>query len=307
MNIITSGYPYIDIDAYAACIAYAELQNLLGNPSLAVSTAPLNESITPEVLSWQAPLETNYVPSKNNRFVLIDLSDPKFFEKFVVAGQVSEIIDHHPGFETYWQKHLGDRAQIESIGSVGTIIFERWQAAGMAGSISQLSARLLLTAILENTLNFGAQITHERDHAAYKALLKPAGLPPDWAEQYFRGLEGTISKDIGGALIGDTKVLPFKTFSHPLVVAQIVVWDGQKILDQYSDIIESMLANIGQPWFLNLVSVRQKKSYFLCRDAETKQWLGTLLAVGFTSSVGVANRLWLRKEIIKQDLLAFDK
>lgn len=302
MIIITSGYPYIDIDAYAGMVAYAELLNLQDIPAAAVSTAPLNESITSSVLSWNAPLETLYTSSRDDQFVLIDLSDPTFFEKFVVTEQISEIIDHHPGFESYWHKELGDKAQIETIGSVATIIFERWQATGLAHTISQLSARLLLTAIIENTLNFGAKVTHRRDKAAYAALLQLADLPEHWAAQYFTELQASIIADIPRTLANDTKTLEFKTFPGPLVVGQMVVWDGKTMLTEYQELIFETFASYNKPWFLNLVSVSEKKSYFICQNAATKAWLSDLLNLTFDGFKATADRLWLRKEIIKADL-----
>ena len=45
MKIVTSGSAYLDIDAYAGCIACAELLNVLGEPAKALSSAPLNDSI----------------------------------------------------------------------------------------------------------------------------------------------------------------------------------------------------------------------------------------------------------------------
>ena len=39
--IVTSGNRYIDIDAYASCIAYANLLRLKGKNAIAVSTANL--------------------------------------------------------------------------------------------------------------------------------------------------------------------------------------------------------------------------------------------------------------------------
>lgn len=308
MIIVTSGYPYIDIDAYAGCIAYAELLNLMGQPSRAVSSAPLNESITAEVLSWQAPLETSYIPSNQDYYVMIDLSDPKFFEKFATPERVSEVIDHHPGFESYWREKLGDKAQIETIGSVATIIFERWQAAGLVAKMSRTSARLLLTAILDNTLNFGAAVTHERDNVAYQALLGPAGLPTDWAKRYFNDMQQVILADLPSALANDTKHLAFKTFPEKVTIGQLVVWDGQKILDSQKELIKTSLAHHSDSWFLNLVSIVDKQSFFVCSDHRVQAWLGNLLGVGsFKKGIAIANRLWLRKEIIKQDLIKFDK
>lgn len=57
MRVVTSGSAYLDIDAYACCIAYAELLNRQGIEARAVSSAPLNFSICKSVLDWNAALD----------------------------------------------------------------------------------------------------------------------------------------------------------------------------------------------------------------------------------------------------------
>ena len=51
MIVVTSGNKYIDIDAYASCIAYANLLNLKGQKAKAVSSAKPNESIPSSLLN----------------------------------------------------------------------------------------------------------------------------------------------------------------------------------------------------------------------------------------------------------------
>jgi len=302
MNIITSGYPYIDIDAYAAMVAYAELLNVRGIPSKAVSTAPFNESITPEIMSWKAPVETVYTPSSEDTFILVDISDPAFFEKFVNPARVTEVIDHHPSSGDYWHQKLGERAQIEFIGAAATLVYERWQAAKLVDKMSLVSARFLVAAILDNTLNFGAKVTSSRDHEAYDDLLKIADLSPGWTAQYFNDCQASILQDLATALTNDTKILSFKSFPKPIALGQLVVWDSRGIWKKYSVSIEKTLASQNRLWFLNLVNVSQKRSYFICQNPEVKQWLRQLLKIDFKDATAIAERLWLRKEIIKQDL-----
>ncbi len=82
MRIVTSGSAYIDIDAYAGCVGYAELLRAQGQEAKAVSTAPWNESITKSIRSLQAPLEKDYKPGVDS-FVLIDVSDPEYFAPII--------------------------------------------------------------------------------------------------------------------------------------------------------------------------------------------------------------------------------
>ena len=93
MRIITSGSSYADIDAYGGCVAYAELLQKQGIAAQAVTTAPLNESISKTIRSWQAPIETSYTPSDSDTYTLIDVSESEYFDKIVTHTQIEEIID----------------------------------------------------------------------------------------------------------------------------------------------------------------------------------------------------------------------
>lgn len=302
MRIVTSGYPYLDIDAYGGCVAYAELLQTLEVPAAAVSKAPLNESISKTVLSWRAPLLTDYQPSPDDTFTLIDVSDPAYFDKFVNLKRVTAVIDHHLGFEDYWNEQLGDKSNIEFIGAACTLVYECWKDAEQLDKISPLSARLLICGILDNTLNFGAHVTTPRDVEAAEALLARANLPDDWTAQYFTECQEAVLQDVATAIKNDTKTLSFKSFPHPVCFGQLVVWDGQKVLAGHQDVLKKALSDIKPDWFLNLISVGEKKSYFVTDNNKVKKWLANLLELQFKDSVAIADRMWLRKEVIKQDL-----
>ena len=68
MKIITSGSKYIDIDAYASCIAYRELFKLKGIEAISVSTSKLNESITEQILECKQSLDS-YQESEEQEFI----------------------------------------------------------------------------------------------------------------------------------------------------------------------------------------------------------------------------------------------
>lgn len=303
MRIITAGSVYIDVDAYAGCIAYAELLQKQGIEARAVSTAPLNESINVTIRSWQAPLYTNYIPSKDDTYTLIDLSDPDYFDEIVDQNRVDEVIDHHPGLEQYWQERLGDGAHIEFIGAACTMVYERWKAAKLLDEMSILSARLLICGILDNTLNFGAKVTTKRDVEAYNALISRADLLDDWTSRYFMECQDAILDNVAVAIKNDTKILTFKTFDRPVCFGQLVVWDAKQALAEQQGVIREVLASIKSDWFMNLISVGERKSYFITDNTDVQAWLTDLLGVQFDNSIAVADRLWLRKEVIKQDII----
>lgn len=301
MKIVTSGRTYIDIDAYAGCIAYAELLQKQGFAAQAVSTAMPNESITPSIRAWNAPLTTAYTPNSEDTFTLIDLSGPEAFEGFVDLERIDEIIDHHPGMEAYWQQRLGDRAIIEQVGAACTQVYEKWQAAKLFEQMSETSARLLVCGILDNTLNFGAKITTDRDRQAYQALLTRANLPADWSARYFKECQAAILNNPAAALTNDSKTIHFKTFTESMRVGQLALWDGAELAQQQLDAFEAVLLQDTPHWFVNVISIAEGKSYLVTKNAAVQAWLSSLLDVTFKDNVAVADRMWLRKEIMYQD------
>lgn len=303
MKVVTSGTAYLDIDAYGGCIAYAELLNMLGTEAIAATTAPLNESITRTIRSWHAPLETAYTPNDSDTYILIDISYPDYFDTFVAMDRVEEVIDHHPGFENHWKDRIGDKATIEFIGAACTQVYEKWIAAGLLSKMSQTSARLLVSGILDNTLNFKAHVTTQRDKQAYEALLKIADLPSDWPAIYFSECQQSILSDLPHALGNDVKDIVFtRLVQKPASVGQLVIWDAKEVLASHQSVISKIMRNNGDNWFVNIVSIDAGKSYFLSDNPVVQQWLAAVLGVHFNGQTAEANRLWLRKEIIKQDL-----
>lgn len=301
MKVVTAGKAFIDIDAYAGCITYAELLNLCGINAVAATTAPLNESITSTVLSWGGSIKIGYQSTDTDEFILVDISDPTHIDTFVTENKITEVIDHHTGHEAYWHERIGSKARIEFIGAACTQIYELWVEAGKVDQMSVASARLLITGILDNTLNFKAQITTERDHAAYSHLLKIANLPDNWAEEYFQECQIAIEADLRTALQNDTKFFPNNN-KLPNAIGQLVVWDARSLLVQNKDELTQCMSAFSSDWTLNIISIDEGASYFVSTSQEAKDKISQLLHVGFTENIAKANRLWLRKEIVKETL-----
>lgn len=300
MRIVTAGERYLDIDAYAGCVAFAELLRAQGQDALAASTAPLNESITDELRTWQCQFATSYNPSSTDTFSIIDVSNPKHFHPMVALDRVDAVVDHHVGFEDFWNGRIGAHARIEFIGAACTLVYEAWKEAGLLDQMSKTSAGLLACGILDNTLNFKAKITTSRDHEAYDYLHTRADLANDWPKHYFLDCETAIVKDLPTAVHNDSKVLEFKTFSHQLANTQLIVWDNGPILDQM-DILKATLTTLEPHWFVNLISLSDGLSRLVTDEPAVQHWLSHLLNVKFEGAVASANRPWLRKEIIKLD------
>lgn len=302
MKIITSGAAYLDIDAYACCIAYAELLNLQGIPARAISSAQPNASVSKTVLGWGTGLH-DYVPKPHDEFVLVDVSDYHHFDPMVVLDQVVEVIDHHPGYETYWAEKLRSAADIRPIGAAATQVFQRWQTAGLLPRISEQSAALLATAILDNTLNFTGQMTTTADIEAYAELAATAKLSADWPQQYFLECQASIEADLIGALAADLKRM--KPDSNlPQIFAQMTVWDADALLQKHHPAITGWMAEKGEDAMLNVIGIRERKSCIVAHATVSQKKLNNLLALEWQAGIAVVEPSILRKELLKLGLSA---
>lgn len=162
--------------------------------------------------------------------------------------------------------------------------------------MSQLSARLLSTAILDNTLNFQANITTSEDQQAYEQLIKIAELPKNWTLAYFKECQQTILQDFEKAVINDMKWLTLGSL-EVVLIGQIVVWDVQPVLLKIDRIKNILGANGNHRWFVNIVDLQTNKSVIICDNHDIQAHLKVKLGLNFTRSVGYINKCWLRKEI----------
>lgn len=302
MLVITAGARYIDIDAYACIVAYAELLNLLGKNAVGATTAPLNESITKRLRELPVPSVHDYKTGQADTFIMVDLSDPSQFDTIVDVGRVVEVFDHHAGFEDFWSERIGAGSHIEFIGAAATLIYEQWEKAGKLLEMSRVSAELLAAAIQDNTLHFLAGVTTDRDRTAYAFLASHAHLDEQWVAEYFSDCQASTLVDVPTSLRNDTKYFRWPNLAPELTMGQLVLWDAHEVAASGIETFVKTLATPGKAWLVNLVSISEKRSYFVTDSSEVKAWLHALIGVGFDGDIAVADRLWLRKEVLKAAL-----
>lgn len=297
MYIVTSGSKYIDIDAYASIIAYANLLNLKGIPAKAVSTSTLNESITSSLLNLDIGLDS-YIKSDSDCFIIVDVSNKDFFDKIVDDRRIVEIIDHHFGFEEYWNSILKEKSRIEFIGAVATIIVEDYEKNCLLDLMSKDIAILLMSAILDNTLNLKAKITTERDINAYIKLLQLVGNVDKYAENYFLECQKIIEENIEKSIENDTKVEKICEIL-PYAFSQLTLWNKDFIIENKEKVYKTLDA-ISPEWMLNLISLEEGKSYIIANNEIVKRKIERMFNKSFNKDIMELDSVWLRKEIIKK-------
>ena len=295
MIIVTAGRKYLDIDAYASMLAYRELLRATINEEVSAhSTANLNQTVPPMLRESRYQLDKTADTAGAN-FILVDVSNPDFFDTFVDASRILEIIDHHPGYEEYWKKHMAIKSQIETIGAVCTQIYEHFVDAGRTDLLDEDLCKLLSAGILDNTINLKSKNTTERDHRAYLELLKLGNLGQDWHKEYFRACEKEQLKNLKGAILSDMKsewVSPLL----PEAIGQIILFNRENI---NNEILSEVFSDYGK-WIINVISLEDGRSYLYCDGKETKEGLEKLFNIKSNhDNLVILDDFILRKELLK--------
>ena len=297
--IITAGSAYLDIDAYACMVAMSELYRLQGREAVAYSRAACNYSVVPSLVQEGQVLRE--LPSeeweRKAGYVIVDVSDPEFLKQSVPLERVTAVYDHHVGFEAYWQARIGSNARIEFIGAAATLIYREWKNAGLEHRMPRDCARLLIAAILDNTLDLTSANTTDEDRNAFRELCVLAGVEEPWRGRYFSEVQQIVEADLKNALLGDLKTVRGNPVLPPLV-AQLCVWDAESILTRLPQIRQWFRA-LPEPWMINVIELRHRCNYFVCEDACCQSKIESVFNVTFQSGAARTDRTYLRKELIK--------
>lgn len=291
MKIITAGQSFIDIDALACGVAYTEL---LGSAAKLILPGALNATVSKTIRSFDLNFASTYQCSDKDEFILVDVSNPKFFANCVNEERVTEVWDHHQGFEDYWQQKIG-KHNIEAVGACATLIWEEFEKRNQP--ISETSANLLYTAIFSNTLNLSSCNTTTRDIEAASKLLSQTNLPDNWIESYYQETQADILQDFEYAIRNDTKEV--NIMGQTVTIAQLEFWQVNDLLsmDNIEDLAQDLLGK-NEFWFLTIPCISENKNYFITKSLKTQQLLSNVLRVIFAGNIGFNDHVLLRKEII---------
>lgn len=298
MIVLTVGKTYVDIDGYASAIAYRELLKLKKVDACFVINASFNYSITNSLLNLSLGAD-KYTVKTEDKFIILDLSNKSYFPDFVEEDNIIEIIDHHPGFEDYWKDKLQDKSTIIPIGSVATIIAKKYEEDDLLKDINKDVARLLMAAILDNTLNFTADITTDEDIRIYKELDKIVS-DLDFKENYFSECQNYIVNNLTESITKDIKMQNHINIL-PKVFAQLTIWNVNGLMNK-KKLINEIMNSYNSSWMINIISLEENKSYILFSDNEIKNKISYLFNIIEDEDCMIVTPAILRKEIMNISL-----
>ena len=236
--------------------------------------------------------------NENDEFILIDVSDKSCFDPIVQEEKVVGVIDHHYGFEDYWNDKIGNNSNIEFIGAVITLIVEEYERDGLLDQMPKEIAMMSMAAILDNTLNFKAKVTTERDKIAYNKLKILAGCGDDFEERYFVECQQAIESNLKDAIENDLKVIEdLRLLPH--YFGQLTIWNKDFVLRDM-EVVKGILNSFSNDWILNLICLGEDSSFILVSNDDMKSKVEELFNKTCENNIMDLGGLWLRKEIIKK-------
>lgn len=302
--VITAGSAYIDIDVLACAIALNHLYSLLDLKSFVCLTGMQNGTIPFNLKeSTKTLIEPKLIDSNNYIYAIVDVSNPEFFESFVEENKVVEIFDHHFGFEQYWEKRCKGKAHIHHVGSCATLIWEKYVEHNATESVPQLVAELLYLAIISNTLNLKAFVTHERDRLAKQQIEKTGLIPDTIVSDYYSDIESQMLSNFEFTLINDVKRHYWE--EQLCFIAQVELLDSEKLIENYfiNDSVEKYLkSHFGisdELWFVIVSDINKGINFIYTKNNVTKRLIEKTFSFIFEGDFAKSDRLWMRKELIR--------
>jgi len=157
-------------------------------------------------------------------------------------------------------------------------------------------ARLLMAAILDNTLNFTAKITKIRDKDAYNKLQKIVG-DKDFEVTYFKEIQNKIENDLESSIVNDIKIENICN-NLPKTLGQLTIYDISTILDKV-EFIKNIMCSYDEKWLINIICLKENKSYIICSDINTSNNLEKIFKTIAKDNVIILEPAILRKEIMR--------
>jgi hypothetical protein len=253
------------------------------------------------VKNWDLLYEKQMPPLADDRYVVMEVSEICYLQKFLSLDMVVEIYDHHFGSETYWTDRLGIHAHIERVGSCATLVIEEFQQRTPQYVMSASSANLLAWALISNTLNFKASVTHDRDVAAFQYIKPFIDLDDNWVERYFIEHDQFVYTNPIQAMRDDTKNITSPLVSGEIAISQLELWNGQAFMNLRRTEINDFASNSKTAhWLLTIPSIKYGYNYLFTVSDQIKDVLEEKMGASFDGNVGTTKQLYLRKEILRE-------
>lgn len=293
-EILVTSYSDPDLDGTACSVGYSEFLRKRGRKAEAgIFGEPDEEAkFVLEKLGLNVSSSEDLV-GKVDEIVLVDASNLEWLDETIDEFKISEMIDHR---EHNLSENFEADSQIELVGAAATLIAEKFIDSEV--EISPESAELLYAAIADNTVDFQANVTTERDVEAAE-WLKEKFSDSKVKKEIFK-IKSDLDRPVADIVENDyynTDVAGSK-----VGVAQIEALGVEEFIEENLGEILEKLRSLKQEEnldyvFLTSVDIEKGFNIFLA-PRESRKILEKALDVEFKDGMAGDSRMLLRKEII---------
>ena len=232
MEILVIGHKNPDTDSICSAIAYSELKNKLGQNTKPVRAGDLNKETEFVMDYFKSEIPALNPDISGRDVILVDHNERTQTADGFEGAKVLELIDHHRIANFNVDEPL--KVRMEPVGCTSTIIFDMYKENGLLPD--KITAGLMLSAIISDTLLFKSPTCTEKDTIAGRELSKIAEIDlAVYGVEMLKAGTALDDKTINELLNMDMKIFDVNDFK--IGIAQINAVDEKAILAKKEEIL----------------------------------------------------------------------
>ena len=232
MEILVIGHKNPDTDSICSAIAYSELKNKLGQNTKPVRAGDLNKETEFVMDYFKSEIPALNPDISGRDVILVDHNERTQTADGFEEAKVLELIDHHRIANFNVDEPL--KVRMEPVGCTSTIIFDMYKENGLLPD--KITAGLMLSAIISDTLLFKSPTCTEKDTIAGRELSKIAEIDlAVYGVEMLKAGTALDDKTINELLNMDMKIFDVNDFK--IGIAQINAVDEKAILAKKEEIL----------------------------------------------------------------------
>ena len=232
MEILVIGHKNPDTDSIWSAIAYSELKNKLGQNTKPVRAGELNKETEFVMDYFKSEIPALNPDISGRDVILVDHNERTQTADGFEGAKILELIDHHRIANFNVDEPL--KVRMEPVGCTSTIIFDMYKENGLLPD--KITAGLMLSAIISDTLLFKSPTCTEKDTIAGRELSKIAEIDlAVYGVEMLKAGTALDDKTINELLNMDMKIFDVNDFK--IGIAQINAVDEKAILAKKEEIL----------------------------------------------------------------------
>ena len=232
MEILVIGHKNPDTDSICSAIAYSELKNKLGQNTKPVRAGELNKETEFVMDYFKSEIPALNPDISGRDVILVDHNERTQTADGFEGAKILELIDHHRIANFNVDEPL--KVRMEPVGCTSTIRFDMYKENGLLPD--KITAGLMLSAIISDTLLFKSPTCTEKDTIAGRELSKIAEIDlAVYGVEMLKAGTALDDKTINELLNMDMKIFDVNDFK--IGIAQINAVDEKAILAKKEEIL----------------------------------------------------------------------